>query len=297
MIGGVVINYYKSFTNDLNYIYSLDMVRYNFELIDDCLKKFLEFINTYNLIYGCNVKFYTSKSGLGYKYLYNITIEDNTNKCSFAIGFGLNSKSENMNKGFIEFNPNKCYMLSQFENFFFQFTELCCSLTLVRYDCAIDIPLPRNKVKLIRNYRCNYEYLIESTKAGQVLNKSVTEYQGRRNCNKFTKLYDKKAESHLDYDLTRIEFTFDRDETIFKNLPNFFVYDPNIINNFNFSDISASDLVLIDLLRNSPEINYYLKNLPYRKRKKIEPYLSDLVLQLDNNLLLSIRDLALSFEF
>lgn len=273
------------------------MVRYNFELVENGNDKFSKFINDYNMIYGCNVKFYPSKSGIGYKYLYNITIEDNSNKCSFAIGFGLNSKSENMNSGFIEFNPNKCFMLSQFEQFFFQFTELCSSMTLVRYDCAIDIPLSRSKVKMIRNYRCNYEYLIESTKAGQVLNKSVTEYQGRRNCNKFTKLYDKKAESHLDYDLTRIEFTFERNEISFENLPKFVVYDSNIINNFELSNISASDLVLIDLLRNSPELNYYLKSLPYRKRKKIEPYLSDLVLQLNNDLLMSVRDLALSFEF
>lgn len=273
------------------------MVRYNFELNEKSSDKFSKFINEFNLINGCNVKFFPSKSGIGYKYLYNITIENNDYKCSFAIGFGLNSKSENMNRGFIEFNPNKCFMLSQFEQFFFQFTELCCCFELVRYDCAIDIPLPRNKVKLIRNYHCNYEYLIESSKAGQILNKSVTEYQGRRNCNKFTKLYDKTAESHLDYDLTRIEFTFDRKETSFENLPKFFVYDPKIINNFDFSSLTNNDIVLVDLLRNSPELNYYLKNLSRRKRKKIEPYLSDLVLQLNNDLLMSVRDLALSFEF
>lgn len=139
--------------------------------------------------------------------------------------------------------------------------------------------------------------LLNLLRLGQVLNKSVTEYQGRRNCNKFTKLYDKKAESHLDYDLTRIEFTFDRNEISFENLPQFVVYDHNVINNFDLSKISASDLVLIDLLRNSPELNYYLKNLPYKKRKKIEPYLGDLVLNINIDLIMSVRDLALSFEF
>lgn len=165
IFGGDIINYYKNFTNDLNYIYSLDMVRYNFELIENGVEKFSKFINNYNMIYGCNVKFFPSKSGIGYKYLYNVTIEDNNNKCSFAIGFGLNSKSQNMNSGFIEFNPNKCFVIAQFEKFFFEFSELCCSFKLVRYDCAIDIPVSRNKVKLLRNYRCNYEYLIESSKA------------------------------------------------------------------------------------------------------------------------------------
>lgn len=117
------------------------------------------------MIYGCSVKLFQSKSGLGYRYLYNITFENNYNKCSFALGFGLNCKSENSDKGFIEFNPNKCFALSQFEKFLFEFTELCFCFELVRYDVAIDIPLSRNKVKMVRNYRCNYEYLIDSNKA------------------------------------------------------------------------------------------------------------------------------------
>lgn len=159
------MTYYKNFTNELGYIYSLDMIRLNFELLENSLDKFMELINNFNLIRGCGCKQFLSKSGLGYKYLYQLIIEDNTNKCSFAIGFGLNCKTDNMNKGFIEFNPNKCYQLSQFEFFLHQFCDCCYSMELVRYDCAIDIPISRNKVKLIRNYRCNYEYLIENSKA------------------------------------------------------------------------------------------------------------------------------------
>lgn len=75
------------------------------------------------------------------------------------------------------------------------------------------------------------------------------------------------------------------------------MYDDHVINDYDFSSLSDNDLVLIDLLRQSPEINYYLKSLSRRKRKKIEPYLNDLVLNIDTNLLLSVRELALSYEF
>ena len=277
------------------------MARYNFEFARDGNSKFVEHLSSFNMIYGCSVKQYLSKNGLGYHYMYNLTIENNDSKCSFAIGVGLNSLSENKDKGFIEFNPNKCYQLNQFVIFLNQFIEYCSSFDLVRYDCAIDIPLKRNQVKMIRNLRSNYEYLIEpdkeNSKEGQILNNSVTEYQGRRNHNKFTKLYDKTAESHLDYDLTRIEFTFERKEISFENLPKFFVYDNNIINDFDYQKLTSNEMVIVDLLRNSPDINYYLKNLSYRFRKKIEPYLCDLVLKLDIDLILSVRDVALSLEF
>lgn len=272
------------------------MVRLNWELSEESPQKFYDFINEFNMIHGCSVRQYISK-GVGYHYLYALTIEDNYNKCSFTIGIGLNCKSENKNRGFIEFNPNKCFQLTQFTLFFNGFCERCCSFSLVRYDCAIDIPLKRSQVKLIRNFRCNYEYLVENLREGQVLNKSVTEYQGRRNHNKFTKLYDKTAESKLDYDLTRIEFTFDKEEVQFDNLPSFYVYDEKILQDYDFTKLSNNDLVVVDLLRNSPDINYYLKNLSYRFRKKIEPYLNDLVLKVDFDLLMSVRDLALSFEF
>lgn len=292
-----IIDYYESYKNDLGHIYSLDMVRYNFEFAEDCNEKFQKLLASYNMIYGCTIKQFLSKSGLGYHYLYNIAFENNNISCSFAIGVGLNSKSDNKDKGFIEFNPNKCYFLPQFQNFLYEFFELCCELELVRYDVAIDIPLPRSQVKLIRNMRANYEYVIQPLKEGMTIGRSVTEYQGQRNHNKFTKLYDKKAESHLDYDLTRVEFTFDKRETSFENLANFFIYDTKIINEYDFSPLTSSELCLIDLLRNSPDINYYLSNLSYRKRKKLEPYLYDTTLKIDKTLLLKIRDFAISYEF
>lgn len=268
------------------------MLRFNFELNID---NFDDYMSNFNLYEGVNVVFYLNKKTVGYKYLYTITLDNNKNSCVFTIGLGLNCLKDNDNKGFIEFNPNNCYQLTSFIDFFNEFRSMCYSLTLVRYDLAIDIGLPRNRVKLLRDYRCNYEYEIIDS-GGSVLNRSVTEYQGRRNHNKFTKLYDKTKESHLDYNLTRIEFTFNRDEVLFQNLPRFVVYDDISFPDVDFSRYSCNDLVLVDLLRNSPESCYYLKSLSYRKRRKIKLLIGDYDLKIDFNLVLKLRNFALSYE-
>lgn len=275
------------------------MVRYNFDLIGAYFSQFKKLVENFGFIQGCDSIYYPNKKSIGYKHLWSFTIQDNNgNKGSFSIGLQLNCQKENERSGYIEFNPNKLMRFNQFQSFFETFMQLCMHLTLVRYDCAIDIPLPRNKVKLVRSSKCSYEYQYhENVKDGLLLNSSVTEYQGSRNKNKFTKLYDKTKESSLDYDLTRIEFTFNRDELEFKNLPKFYVYDENVIkHSLDFTSLSNTQLVLVDLLRNSEDINYYLKSLDYRLRKKIEPYLNDATLNLDFDLIKSVRDLALYFE-
>lgn len=280
-------------------MYSLDMCRYNFELLEDNIEPLNKLFNTFSYEPGLTITSYSTRS-LGYKFLYKLSMEDNSGcSCSFSIGVCLNSKSENKNKGFIEFNPNKCMQVALFSKFFERFLNICLHLTLIRYDCAIDIPVSRDLVKMIKNPRCNYEYVTTSKKdsSGFTISRSVTEYQGVRNNNKFTKLYDKKNESKLDYDLTRIEFTFERQETDFKNLASFVVYDSRFTNsNTNFVNISSRDLVLIDLLRNSEDVNFYLGRLSYRLRKKIEPYLGDITLRLNLQYILNVRDLALYFE-
>lgn len=273
------------------------MVRLNFETRDKDCSAFVSYLNYINLRYGFDVKCYSNYQGVGYRYLYTIKIDDNKNSCSFTIGFQLNYKTENINKGFIEFNPNKCFQLLAFEDFMQYLKQnIILSFNLVRYDCAIDIPVKRKFVKMVRNNRCNYEYLAQD-KEGMQLNRSVTEYQGVRNKNKFTKLYDKTKESNLDYDLTRIEYTFKRDETAFKNLPTF-LYLPNEQISLFKKDygLANNDIVLVELLLTSNDLNYYMKHLSSRKRIKIEPYLLDKTLKIDFDIVNQIRKLALSFE-
>lgn len=289
------MKYFVEMKDKFNFTYSLDMIRLNFNFINSV--SFDNLINSYYLKSGFSIRCYISR-GVGYHYLYAINIENQDgDKCSFSIGVGLNCLTENNKSGYIEFNPNKCFQLIDFIDFFNKFYDLLRSCKLVRYDLAIDIPVSRNKIKMIRNSRCNYKYLVSKDDwVSTDLNYSKTEYQGRRNHNKFTKLYDKKAESHLPYDLSRIEITFNRNEIEYKNLPEFYLYHSSIINDLDFSILSSTELVLVDLLRNSEDIDYYLANIGYRLRKKIKPFLSDYVLKFDFDIFRKIRILALQFE-
>ena len=63
-----------------------------------------------------------------------------------------------------------------------------------------------------------------------------------------------------------------------------------------FADnMSNTDKTLIQLLRGCEDKQIYLKQLGYRMRKKIEPYIADRVLQFDNKCFQSVRAFATSF--
>lgn len=274
------------------------MVRYNYQIFSQNLDDFFKLLSRFELYEpSCVFTYFPNKKSIGYADLWTLSFENQEGeKGVVSLGRQLNFLKENANSGFIEFNPNKCMSFAAFQKFFEEFSQLCINLELVRYDCAIDIPVKRNSIKMIRSSRCNYEYLVQDKKEGLVLNSSVTEYQGRRNKNKFTKLYDKTKESHLDYDLSRIEFTFDRNELEFKNLPQFYVYDNKIIKDINLNKLSQNELVFVDLMRNSEDKNYYLKNITYRFKKKIEPYINDATFEPNWETVKNVRDLALYFE-
>lgn len=288
-----MLTYFDSFRDENNYIYSCDMVRLNFTL---CIAfDFSNWLDSYYDDIRFSIKFFINKKSVGYKYLYNIAIDDGDFKCSFAIGLCLNSLAENNLKGFIEFNPNKCMKLQLFYDFYCSLFAYLQELSLVRFDVAIDIPINRKYCKLKRNYRCNYDFEIVESKIGDNLNRSLTEYQGRRNNNKFTKLYDKKAESHLDYDLTRLEYTFTADEKDFDSLAEVHIYDEQIVKDLQLDIYSSTDFVLADLLRNSPDMQFYLKTLDYRKRKKLLPLLDDYYFSPKKENIKRVKEIALEF--
>lgn len=120
------------------------------------------------------------------------------------VGYGVVGKSGNSNKGFIEFNPNKCERNAKKLIRLLQY--IGCLFNLKRYDLAIDYSIPRNKVRLFRDRR-KYEFIC-SNKGG------ITEYLGARNAPGRVKVYDKAGEQELDCDLTRVELTCDANWTI-----------------------------------------------------------------------------------
>lgn len=99
--------------------------------------------------------------------------------------------------------------------------------------------------------------------------KGVTTYLGKRLSEGFTKLYDKKKESDLDYDLTRLEITFG--DSDLPTMPD--VYIDGGQTNLMVA-LSGTNRVLALLLNQLDETDFqtYYGMLNYKLRKKLEPH-------------------------
>lgn len=93
----------------------------------------------------------------------------------------------------VEFNPNKHGHKSIVKDLFDYIIDNSGDSELKRYDFSIDI-------------RCKPEDIIIDTRKEKGLHKG-TRYFGQRNHDGYCKVYNKKVEQNLDYDLTRVEYT------------------------------------------------------------------------------------------
>lgn len=280
-----MLEYYKSYKSEqLNEMYSLDMVRLNFDLGDavEEFSKYLQHIDTYDVHY--NVEHHQSYASFKYRHLWAIQ----TNECGWKVGLDLGRSADDKRKGFIEFNPNKCMKDRYFLAFWRVFEINTCTRDLVRYDMAIDIPIPRSQVCLVREGRRIYKCVIGDEG-------STTEYLGVHNTSGFTKLYDKTAESKLEEDLTRLELTLEKRADLENLFPKVLVTDYQISLDLD-NQLSQNELVFVSAINTLPNKQWYVSQLTYRMRKKLEPYLADRVLTLNNRLAQEIKMLALSFE-
>lgn len=274
-----MLDYFYSLDCD-NIIYSIDSFRFIFVMNEKDVESIFKYLNDYkradiNPFSPCFKSF-------KYKYLFNITCLDS----SYTIGLSLNgtNKQDNL-KGFIDVNPNKCFKSKQCIEDIYYIYSRCFSFCIKRFDCAIDISLSRDLFILKKDNR-TYQ-LIKNSELDK------TEYLGHRNNNGFFKIYNKSIESNLKFpSLTRLELTVDYEELFNKKnysfpFPDIFVkQDLDVI--VLAPDLSSTDLVLIDLLRNLDNKLDYLKRLDYKKQKKLLPYIMNGYTLLKPNLLLFI---------
>ena len=273
-----MICYTNEIRLDNGQIYSLDMIRLNLVFMDK-VQEFVTWLSRIGITAdNLDIVHWLSVREFSYRNMFRII----TNEYSFAMAIGFNGNSESKNNGWIEFNPNKCKG-EFFDKFIMMLKDYTSTRKVSRYDLAIDIPIPRYLVRIHKDQR-NYQYIKSQS--------SETEYLGRRNNVGFVKLYDKKAESELDYDLTRLEITCELGNINFptvKILP--------LQEKFEFGQISTTDKVLIRLLKEVDNPVMFLQGLKYEKRKKIEPYLCESTVQLDGNAYSKILKQVISYQY
>lgn len=240
-------------------VYSCDMIRFNLEFYEKGLRYVSRYLSDITRV---DIRSYPSNfSDFKYKNLF--TIDYGVSSMSVGLNFNGVRQPDNL-KGFIEFNPNKCFC-EQFSDDVRFIIGQAFKWDVVRWDLAIDIPLAREKLYLPKDQRI---YTLQ-----KVSNSDKTEYLGRRNNAGFVKLYNKTIESNLDYDLTRLEVTMPgKLEECFKYIPQVFIRNCGGV--MVYEGLTKADLVLIELLQKEENPDIYLQRLNYRYRKKIEPYVN-----------------------
>lgn len=256
-----VLNYFKEF-REHSLIYSVDMIRLSLKF--NCLsgQEFVTALSDREMDIG-NFDYYQSFKLWQYRHLFTIKMGDS----STVIGLQKNEEKRiECIDGYMEFNPNKVASSKAFDILFAMVWEYADSITVKRWDLAIDIPCKRSDLTLSKDQRI-YTYM-ESPKG-------ITEYLGRRSHDGFVKLYDKTKESDLDYDLTRLELTIEGLKP-FNDL-NMPVVKKGVsqLELKARMELSKTDLVMYKLMLPLSENDKlkYLREMGKTKSAKLKPYL------------------------
>ena len=249
------------YVNDL--IYSVDMIRFKFDLEQYYQKKLYSIIKCFN-----SYDYFISTKNFHYKELFRISSSDL--KYSFSLGVGFNgcNNHSDRTKCFIEFNPNKLYDQVELIKILSFLNLNNVHLDLASYDIAIDIPYNKKFVSLVKDKRIYKKFCYDC----QGVN--VTEYLGQSANSGRVKLYNKTIESDLDYELTRLEITTScTDYSVVKNqLPKLLVCgDLNLLAG---AKLCKSDFVLLQLLWLCDDPSFYFKQLGRDKQEKLKPFIS-----------------------
>jgi hypothetical protein len=160
----------------------------------------------------------------------------------------------------------------------------------MRWDLAIDFPISRKNLRLLKDRR-NY-----------VFDSRGTEYLGQRNSAGRLKLYDKaKEQGHPELDISRVELTCDGEWTVERVLEKL----PFVFNQKNklegLSGTSGLVVELLSLLRASENASYekFLTQLNPKTARKIRLALSrsGACLDYDKECIAATLEHAIDWEF
>lgn len=197
------LNYYDHEEDANGLIYSIDMIRISFEISSYKFERLLNSDLGEDTEHRLS-EVRTSNASAKYKFMINWSYPLAGNGVA-TIGYCFNdAKWEQRFGGFIEFNPNS---FSQNEHFWKDFEKLKSNVSILevkRFDLAIDIPVMRDRIMVIKGNQL-YNCYMHSRQ-------NKTEYLGRRNKVGFVKIYNKQIQKELDDPLTRVEITSSIDE-------------------------------------------------------------------------------------
>lgn len=154
----------------------------------------------------------------------------------------------------LEINLNKHFDKTIFSDLNDWLIKNSGDISLIKYDYAIDIKAPVESIQNIGSRKERGLY-------------KGTRYYGQRNKHGYCKIYDKKKEQELDYDLTRIEHTFISGEKLSLE-PIYIKSNKKIDEKLNDTDRCILKM-LGSLKAYGEDITVYLNDLGRRKKKTI----------------------------
>lgn len=186
---------------------------------------------------------------------------------SFFLGVGLNTGGLPNNTARVEFNPNKVgssWELAVVYNACWNISG--GQLTIKQYDLAIDYPIPREDLRLIKDARL-YEERCRS-------DADRTQYLGQRNQPGRCKLYNKQLEQGLAEPLTRLEMTVAFEESapemVRRQMPQVVSVAGVVQTEMELPRLTDTDLFILTTLAREPE---RIRELGRRKRETLRPWL------------------------
>ena len=254
-----------------NQTYSIDKVKLSVVLPDELVDNILsDYQYLLKMIPGI-----TLKEPEEHSYRYRFPCEKSYydsfgNKIATVSMKFINNSKERLRCGIIEFNPNKCHEHEHIIDDVRTILSLTESYHFESLDFAIDIPINKMLVHLLKDKRAQLIY-----KASKDCS---TEYLGKkRNDPGHVKLYNKSRESGLSTPWIRIEITVgdpslpDWGQKLYDNwLPKVTIFDPKSLIP---QDIQLNDTekVLLELLQYNPEKAVDWNRLGRKEKAKLKP--------------------------
>lgn len=160
----------------------------------------------------------------------------------------------------VKFNPNKWISSPVFPRLVKWIEEWCDNGVIVKFDYAVDVPCLLSDIT------------VHSRKEPGLF--KGTRYYGQRNQHGRLKIYDKKAESELPDDTSRVEWTFCLGREIVFDDVLWLTRGPEPLPDVGVlsSQLMATCRILLDLRACGGDVEHALGYLDRRTRKKIEPY-------------------------
>lgn len=250
---------------ELDIRYSVDMVKLKTRLKVDYVEKIISlFSSEPNCLYW-------EKRGIG-DYRHNFKFDEGSNQ-NWYLAVQHNSALRSAKVDVVlKYNPNKCKCAPLLDYVLANFYRNSPNVEVLSMDIACDIPC--NILDL--SFRKGKRDMITYDKGSD----NKTFYIGARGSNGYSKIYNKKRESSLDYELTRYEITILPKMLISSMINGCYQFDDDLllpisyVGGFQFrlgDELSGQDKLNVLACMDNPNL---LGLLDKRKAKKIREILS-----------------------